>query len=187
MLPEDNNIEQQNEEQFIVDNFQKVNWCLRKINEIQKEIQNNNDIAQVEIERLQKEIERIEIWRDDVNKTPNGEIEFFKQKIYPFVKEYLDNNNKRSMKLPYGKIALKAKSNIERNDDELFNYVKANYPNYILEKKSETVMLNDFKKFCTLDKESGQLVTPDGEIVPGYRVEFYEDYSVDGNDIVTEE
>src|SRR5690625_3332486 len=52
--------EQVNEEGFIVDNEQKANWALRKIKELQQEIEDNTRLAE-------KEIDKIERWKTKQN------------------------------------------------------------------------------------------------------------------------
>src|SRR5690625_2768722 len=71
--------EQVNEEGFIVDNEQKANWALRKIKELQQEIEDNTRLAE-------KEINKIKTWESQQNKSLGDSILYFEGLLHDYAK-----------------------------------------------------------------------------------------------------
>lgn len=146
-------------ESWVIKSKEEADWALQKIADARKEIQENTDYVQAQIEKLQT-------WLNKVNQTHESTVMFFENKLAPYVEEQIKGSKKKSISLPNGRAGFRKKSITTKDNNVLMEYVKNNYSEYI--KQVEQLDLAGFKKTCKID--SGHLITADGEVVPGYEV-----------------
>ena len=111
--------EQVNEEGFIVDNEQKANWALRKIKELQQEIEDNTRLAE-------KEIDKIKTWESQQNKSLGDSILYFEGLLHDYAtRKRAEDPDFKSMSLPNGRIGYRKQQPRWSYDDEtLIKYLE---------------------------------------------------------------
>lgn len=148
-----------NTENWVIKSKEEADWALQKIADARKEMQENTDYVQAQVEKLQA-------WLNKVNQTHESTVVFFENKLAPYVEEQIRSSKKKSISLPNGRVGFRKKSVTAKNNDVLMEYVKKNYGEYV--KQVEQLDLAGFKKSCNII--SGHLITADGEVVPGYEI-----------------
>lgn len=112
-------IEQVNDDSFRVTDDNQANWALRKIKELQQEIENNTRLAE-------KEIDKIKHWETQQNSRLADNIAYFESLLddYALRKREQDPSFK-SLSLPNGRIGFR-KQQPKWNYDEktLLDYLK---------------------------------------------------------------
>lgn len=151
--------EEEQEAQFDVTDDEKAEWCLRKIRE-----------HQTEIEKWKAHYKKLS---DGIEFELNGKIERLKvllnkyfemQQGAGFVKA---TKTQSSYSLPTGKLVMKHQEPAyETNDEELVPWLEKAAPEYVKVKKSADWAA--LKK--TLARYGEQMITEDGEVVPGVKV-----------------
>jgi len=143
---------------FKVDTDEKASWALEKIAieraESQRYINTCESMILAYQEKMRQEKERIG------NKTSylEGQLREYFNKV-----DKKATKTKASYRLPTGTLTMKFKTKIEKDDARLEDYLKANYPEYIEEVRTEKVKWGEFKK--TLEFKDGRGITPDGEVL----------------------
>ncbi len=151
--------EYENEHQkFKVADKASAEWCLRKIAAYKKEMQENQDIVNAEIQRLNE-------WLTQVNKHSQERIDYLTGLLQEYLTKVAEEDPKcKSIKLPHGTIRFK-KQQPEwiYNDEKILKWLKQNKPELIqiIEKYNK----NDIKR----------LVKETGEIIDGVEIQFKED------------
>ena len=155
-LNEEENLEQE-EYSFVVDDDQKAEWCLNKIREAEEEKafwKNFYDqqykkvcaSADAKIERMKSFLEK-----------------------YFWTMPHKETKTQASYSLPSGKLVVKAQGpEYERNDDEIIDWMAEHDDSLHFVKIKESVDWAEFKKVLTQVGEN--MVTADGEVVPGIKV-----------------
>lgn len=158
-------------ERFVVDNDMKAEWCLNKIRKIRNE-------QKREIDELQRQMQFYQDQMDAVTKQAQSEIDFFESMLRGYFADRTDSGFAKesktqiSYKLPSGKLILKhPQPEFVRQDDELIGWLKKNASQFI--KVKETPDWAELKKTVTINGEN--VVTKDGEIIPGVKVVESED------------
>lgn len=150
-------------ESFIVDNEQKANWALRKIRQLQEKRVANIELAE-------NEIERINMWLDDINSELEQSIDFFTGLLEQYHRRIFEQDPKaKTIKLPHGKLKMrKQQPEFIRDNDKLLSWLKqSNKTDYIVVKESPDWA--QLKK--TLQVAGNALVdTETGEVVEGVEV-----------------
>lgn len=113
-----------NTEDWIIKCKEEADWALQKIADARKEMQENTDYVQAQIEKLQA-------WLNKVNQTHESTVMFFESKLAPYVAEQIRGGKKKSISLPNGRVGFRKKSVTTKNNDVLMEYVKKNYGEYI--------------------------------------------------------
>lgn len=149
--------------QFIIDDDQKANWALRKIRQLQEKRVANIELAE-------NEIERINMWLDDINSELEQSIDFFTGLLEQYHRRIFEQDPKaKTIKLPYGKLKMRNQQPEYRRDDEkLLSWLKqTGKTDYIVVKESPAWA--QLKK--TLQVAGNALVDPEtGEVAEGVEV-----------------
>jgi len=158
-IPED----QEQRERFKIESKDQAAWALRKMSRIKAEIEENNKVAQAEIER-------IIAWRDKENEKLERSISFFESLLHEFFLSQRESDPKlKTMKLPHGTLKMRAQQpQYEYDEDVLLPWAKENLPEAVVTK--ESVAKNAVKKY----------IQETGEAVPGVTIiERPEKFSVE--------
>lgn len=141
--------------QFVIDSIEKAEWALKKIKHYE---------AQTAMFKayLEKELDKLNTWFEREKSKNDYDIGHLKYLLKPYAAQQLKDGNKKTLSLPSGKMSFRKQSpKFEKNEEELFVFVKKTYPDFIVTK--ESVEWGAFKN--TLKIEDGRAVTSDGEIL----------------------
>lgn len=155
-------------EAFTVKDDSSANWTLRKIKHANDRIEQNNSLAQAEIEKIER-------WNQQENEQAQYSIEYFEGLLAEYaMKKKAEHPNFKTLKLPNGKISFRKRQPKWEYDSE--KVVQA------LEKAE----LNDFirvtkapskaeikKAFSVVDDKV--INTETGEVIEGITVREQED------------
>jgi len=154
---------------FVVDNDRKAVWCLRKIKHLKEKQTKNEELAESEIEEIQKEIDEVNKWLDEENDKLQKSIDFFESVLYFYALELKKENPKlKTHKLPFGQLQFRKKRPKWNYDDKkLLNFITSNYGELVKIKESV-----DKRKLKQVTKVVGDkvVVKDTGEIVEGVEV-----------------
>src|SRR5690625_4342425 len=90
--------QEQIDERFKIEDDSQANWALRKIAQIQKEMQSNEELAESEIHKIEK-------WLEEVNSQAQHSIDYFQSLLAEYAQKQREVNPKfKSKKLPHGRI-----------------------------------------------------------------------------------
>ena len=158
-------------EPFTVDNDMKAEWVLSKIRSIRKE-------QKKECDELTRQMRFYQDQMDIISKNADADVAWFESMLTPYFAERMENGFTKktktqvSYKLPTGKMVLKHQApEFERKDEDLLPWLKANRPDLV--KVTESPNWAELKKTIKVNGEN--VVTDDGEIVPGVKVTERED------------
>lgn len=141
---------------WVIDSLESVNWAFRKINALNKQIEENEQLAK-------EEKYRIEQWEQKENSSHKQNIEFFEQKISEYHRELLVNDPKAKIKTPFGQASLrKVSAKIEYGDNTIQELKELGLDEYVRVK--EEVNKADLKKVLTITDDL-KVVTEDGEVL----------------------
>lgn len=164
----ENKLPCENPEGFVIDNAEKAEWALKKIRDERESRDYLIDACKKEIERLQTKIKETEDKCDAKTSWLLSKLD-----------QYLDEDGvparttktQKKLELPSGKIIRKLESReicVARNgntgtklkeDEELLEFIKENYPEDIVVK--ESCNWKDFKSKLMITDE-GDIITEDG-------------------------
>jgi phage host-nuclease inhibitor protein Gam len=149
-------------ESFVIDTKEKAVWALRKLAKIRREMEENQSIAD-------KEIERIKAWLEDVNGALQKDAEYFENLLQAYHRMVLEENPKaKSIKLPYGTLkARKQEPEYIRDEEKLLTWTKANRPEVV--KVKESVDWSALKK-TIVSTVGGVAVDDNGQVIEGITV-----------------
>ena len=158
-------------ERFTVDNDMKAEWVLSKIRSIRKD-------QKKECDELTRQMRFYQDQMDMISKQADDDVAFFESMLIPYFAERMEGGftkstkTQTSYKLPTGKLVLKKQApEYERKDDELLPWLKANRPDLV--KVTESANWAELKKSVKINGEN--VVTADGEVIPGVKVTERED------------
>jgi len=162
-------IEPWHDESWQITDLSGANWALKKITKARMKQVENKAFVEAEIAKLQS-------WLADANDVEQSTINFMESKLIPFAEHQLEGSKKKSLSLPYGTIGFRLKTNTVKDNKTILDYLHGTYPELVRKKVVEEPDLVTLKKYCSIS-DQGDLVSPDGEIIPGYNVqttnEFY--------------
>ena len=150
--------------QLTLDSPESACRALRKIQVLKKKA--------AEIERIaDAEINRINEWRAEELRKLNDNIAWFEALLYAYHHLELERDpNRKTIKLPYGTLQIRAQQPVFHRDKEtLFNWVAKNKPKYLVPQDPKL----DWAGLKSALKVAGNvLIDPEtGEQVPGVTVE----------------
>ena len=154
---------------FVVDNDRKAVWCLRKIKHLKEKQAKNGELAESEIEEIQREIDEVQKWLDEENDKLQNSIDFFESVLYSYALELRKGEPElKTHKLPFGKLQFRSKRPKWNYDKaKLLDFISINYRELI--KVKESVDKRKLKQMTEV--VSGKVVVKDtGEIVEGVEV-----------------
>ena len=128
------------EARFIIENESQANWALRKIKELQDNIEQNNRIAEEEIEKINK-------WREQQNETEQNSIEHLQNLLQEYaLKKREEDPTFKSLSLPNGRIGFRKQQPKWNYDDEtLLTYLQQSELNDLI-KTTYTPKKSELKK-----------------------------------------
>ena len=163
-VEENENLLTEEEKRFVVDNDQKADWAARKVAEIDADTARWEKFYTEQIEK--------------VRKANDFRAAYFRRMLqdYFFTVPHKKSKTQSSYQLPSGRLIMKAQGPAYERDDATvikWIYENSDTPGMFINTK-ETLNWSELKK--ALEGEDGiaisdgQVVTPDGEIVPGIKV-----------------
>lgn len=154
--------ENEDKSRFKVSNLEQANWVFRKIRAFKKQIEENEKLAKVEIERIQN-------WLKKENEKAQRSIEFFEYLLGEYVEKERKKDAKFKLSTPYGKATFRKQQPKWNYDDMvLLNWLKQNNMQEYIRIKEE-VNKAELKK--VLKVESNKAITNDGVVVEGITIE----------------
>ena len=158
-------------ERFEVDNDMKAEWVLSKIRRIRAD-------QKKEVDELTRQMQFYKDQMDMIGKKADEDVAFFESMLIPYFADRMDGGftkatkTQTTYKLPTGKMVLKHQApEFERKDEELLPWLKENRPDLV--KVTESANWAELKKAVKVVGEN--VVTKDGEVVPGVKVTERED------------
>lgn len=158
-------------ERFEVDNDMKAEWVLSKIRRIRADQKKETD-------ELDRQMQFYRDQADIVNKKADEEVALFESMLTEYFASRMEDGFTKSTKtqitykLPTGKLILKKQApEYERKDEDLLPWLKANRPDLV--KVTESPNWAELKKSVKINGEN--VVTADGEVIPGVKVTERED------------
>jgi len=154
---------------FIIDNDSKANWALRKIRHMKKKQNKNKELAESQIEKIQKEIDEIEHWLEKENEKVQKNIDFMKSKLKNYAMELKDDNpDLKTHNLPFGALKFrKRQPKWNYNDDKLLEFAESNLEEAVKIKKK--VDKRKLKKKAEVVGNKAVLEDT-GEVIDGIKV-----------------
>ncbi|HOB44172.1 MAG TPA: host-nuclease inhibitor Gam family protein [Bacillota bacterium] len=147
------------DERFVVDSVDKLDWCIRQISKIEKEELPYIECAQRQIARLQEFIRKAEERIEE-------RTAYFKALMRPFVEQTLADSRRKTINAPSGSVSLrKQEPEFEKDDDKLVAWLEENGKRKFVRVKKQTDW-TEFKKQLVDVMEDGTVVTVDGELLP---------------------
>jgi phage host-nuclease inhibitor protein Gam len=149
-------------ESFVIDTKEKAVWALRKLAKIRREMEENQSIAE-------KEIERIKAWLEDVNGSLQKDAEFFESLLQAYHRKVLEENPKsKTIKLPHGTLKARIQEpDYIRDEEMLLAWAKENRPEAV--KVKESVDWSSLKK-TIVSTANGVAIDENGQVVEGVTV-----------------
>src|SRR5690625_439582 len=149
---------------FRVENDQAANWALRKIGQLNDQIDDNNALAQ-------SEIDKIEQWNKEVNSTINNSIDYFQSLLAQYAADKKAEDPKfKSLKLPNGNFGFRKRQPKWNYDNEkVVQALEKAEMNDLIRVKKEPAKADIKKAFAVND---GQVINPQtGEVIEGITIE----------------
>ena len=164
-------VETEVRERFDVDNDMKAEWVLSKIRRIRADQKKETD-------ELTRQMQFYKDQMDMIGKKADEDVAFFESMLIPYFADRMDGGftkatkTQTTYKLPTGKMVLKHQApEFERKDEDLLPWLKENRPDLV--KVTESANWAELKKAVKVVGEN--VVTKDGEVVPGVKVTERED------------
>lgn len=156
---------------FIVNDLVTAAEAQRRIAHFEDKKKEIDSIIESQIAPFLAKIEKIKEWGEQAKQEYDEKESYYANQLEFFLREEVTKQvesgkkPKKSIKLPYGKIALKAQQpEFVRNEEELLEYAKAS--GFI--KVKESADWAEIKKNCVV--ADGKLYDSNGEQVPGVMV-----------------
>ena len=157
------------EERFIIDNDNKADWAVQKINDEYAETERLVNIAKEQIEELKLRIEQL-------NEQCENKVSFLRSALGEYFMKvpHKETKTQESYKLLHGSLVLKKETNkiIHEDDNALVTWLKESGHEDMIKVKTEPNW-SEVKKFLdvidgkVIDTTSGEVVTACGvELVP---------------------
>jgi len=158
-------IQEEREHFKIVDDAQAA-WAMRKLLGYQKKIEENKTIAEAELQR-------IDAWLDHVNSKFDSDIGYFEAILVQYARNERVVSDRKTIETPYGKVkSRQTQPKYTIDETEFLPWAKVHRPEWV--QTFEKPVLAEIKKQTEIEHTTtlGPIaMTPDGEIVPGVRVD----------------
>lgn len=163
--------EQEVQQQFSVIDLESAAEASRRISYFNERMNEINAIVENQIATFLAKVEKIKQWGVEAKAEYVEKVEQYSQMLEMFMREEIAKQEeagkkpKKTISLPYGKIALKKQQpEFQKDDEQLFNYAKMAG---LVRVKEETDWAT-IKKNCSVI--NGKLVDEDGVSIPGVEV-----------------
>ena len=157
------------DEGFVIDNDSKASWALRKIRHMKEKQKENEELAESQIEKIQKEIDEIKEWLDKENGKIQDNIDFLKNKLKSYAMELKEENpDLKTHNLPFGALKFrKRRPKWNYDEDKLLKFAKSSLQEAVKVKKKV-----DKRKLKKKAKVVGNkaVITESGEIIEGVNI-----------------
>jgi phage host-nuclease inhibitor protein Gam len=142
------------QEGFVIDTMEKAEWAMRKLAKITRDNKNDEEMAQVELDRING-------WLTERQLSRKREVEFFEGLLTKYHSDLLLIDGKlKTVKLPHGTLkARKLPDKWEYNDSAILAWAKGKDRQEMIRVKEEVV--KDAVK---------KAVKEDGESIPGVTI-----------------
>lgn len=160
--------EEKTDKKFKIVGLASADWCLKEIKKNNDQADERITYAKLEILRLQSFIKNTEIERDDANSFLEGRLE-------DYLLERRQEDPKFKLKTATATVGTRKSTSWKYDDEEVLNFLKENKLTDFIRVKEE-VNKADLKK-CLVIK-GDKVVTDDGEVVPGIKVEARESLNI---------
>jgi hypothetical protein len=153
-------------ERWTIDDDDAAGWALRKLAAAQAERDRIKRVAQAELAR-------IETWAADADRQVQHDVDFFTARLVEY-RRMLEHNNPSlplTYKLPGGSLTRRKAPEVVviESPDEFTSWALDNAPDALDYKPKKTVIKEWHRR------DDGQVVSPDGEPVPGVSVQRGDD------------
>ena len=150
------------ETQTIITDVNKASWAFREIIEIEKQMQDIEDLAKSELERINN-------WKKEELKSLQDSKQFFDFNLEQYFREQRELDPKFKLSTPYGKVtARKQQPKWNYEDDKTIEWLKENDIS-LIRIKEEVNKAELKKKYQVV---GNQVVDLNGEIVEGIEIEY---------------
>jgi len=156
--------EETEKESFAVTDDSKANWALRKIGQLNDQINDNNALAQ-------SEIDKIEQWNKEVNVSAGNSIDYFQSLLAQYAADKKAEDPKfKSLKLPNGNFGFrKRQPKWNYDNDKVVQALERAEMTDLIRVKKEPAKADIKKAFSVND---GQVINPlTGEVIEGITIE----------------
>lgn len=170
-----NEYEEQSEEEkerFSISCLEEANWSLRKMQILNKNIKEIEEVAK-------KEIKRINMWKEKEVEKHLNHIEFFKSLLVEYLLVKRKEDKKFRISSPYGSVSVRKLSPKWQVQDNqvLINWLKDNDRSDLVRVKEEPNLVDIKKSFSIInnnavDVESGEVVQGIYVLEQGEKVVF---------------
>lgn len=154
-------------EVFKITDIESLNWAFRKLSAYQSKINEIQNLAK-------RERERIDRWERDELKSINDSVEYFEHLVQQYHSSILAEDPKaKTLSTPYGKSKTKTSQaqpeKVEGKEKELLDHILSNDMEDFIKKE---VKWGDFKKSLSVAEIDGKSVAVDenGQVVPGVSI-----------------
>ncbi len=144
---------------FVVDSDQLATWAMRKLAAAEEKITEANDLVAAEIDRLNR-------WLEQTTAKHYQDAEFFRGHLTMYALAQRALHDRKTIKTPYGDVKTRTGSPVVNVVDPvaLMEFAKASRPE-LIRTKVEVNKAELNRLIC-----DGDVLTEDGEIVPGVEV-----------------
>lgn len=160
---------QEAREGFRVTDKGSADWCLRKIAAYRAEMAENKQLVDAETQRLQH-------WLKKESEKAEQSIAYFEGLLERWLRdEHEQDERKRSISLPHGRIRLRQQQpQYDYEDEKVLPFLKQAAPDLvqtvITEKYSKSHLKAFVKRHCHVSEDGVPVVEGTGEIMPGVRI-----------------
>lgn len=148
-------------EAWVPEDDDGADWCLGKMREKEEEIQRITCFVEAKMNSLEE-------YLDKRTRSLKEDHAHLSAMLQAYAEERLGKTKKRSLALPNGRFGFrKLPPKFQKDEAALLEHAEKEAPTCVKTKK--TVDWSTLKKTCVVDGE--YLISKDGEIVPGVRVE----------------
>ena len=141
-------------EKFEIKDLSDVNSVMRTIKNIEDKRSEYKAFAEAEIKKVTE-------WLESMERNLDSKIDFYKYHLTEYLnKERLSNPRTRSISTPNGKFSCRVTKKISYPEEQMLEYLKANYQNLVKTVTVEKYDKNDIKKLLdgNINKETGEIL-----------------------------
>ena len=141
-------------EKFEIKDLSDVNSVMRTIKNIEDKRAEYKAFAEAEIKKVTE-------WLESMERNLDSKIDFYKYHLTEYLnKERLSNPRAKSISVPNGKFSCRVTKKISYPEEQMLEYLKANYQNLVKTVIVEKYDKNDIKKLLdgNINKETGEIL-----------------------------
>jgi hypothetical protein len=156
--------------EHLINDKEQANYFVKLSKQCQEEIEAIQELVAAEKKRY---IDLLEKFQTEQIESINKRKRYYDGALEDFAVRELEGSNKKSIKLPYGIIAIKKQQpQYDYDDEEIINWAKDMAPEFIKTTVKETLNKAELKKQCKVT--NGELYLS-GQKVPGVTVTHKDD------------